>query len=168
MRNTVWPRPQWSRGVQWRAKGRYSASEVNAWRPLPECGKGNVYGQKEPKVLVRVIGQAPLAATVTRWSGCVAVRVGRSLQRRSQKAWGRISTMKPPRRDRSTQVRRRNAVLPAGATGGADGDSTASGYAVGDRREAAQPLKPALDKLIQYAAQGTVVHNDDTGMRVLT
>src|SRR5208283_3284659 len=30
----------------------------------PECGKGNVYGQKEPKVLVRVIGQAPLAATV--------------------------------------------------------------------------------------------------------
>ena len=30
----------------------------------PECGQGNVYGQKEPKVLVRVIGQAPLAATV--------------------------------------------------------------------------------------------------------
>jgi len=30
----------------------------------PECGKGNVYGQKEPKVLVRVVGQAPLAATV--------------------------------------------------------------------------------------------------------
>src|ERR1035437_2235080 len=30
----------------------------------PECGNGNVYGQKEPKVLVRIIGQAPLAATV--------------------------------------------------------------------------------------------------------
>ena len=30
----------------------------------PECGQGNVYGQKEPKVLVRVTGQAPLAATV--------------------------------------------------------------------------------------------------------
>ena len=30
----------------------------------PECGKGNVYGQKEPKALVRIIGQAPLAATV--------------------------------------------------------------------------------------------------------
>src|SRR5713101_7850517 len=23
----------------------------------PECGKGNVYGQKEPKVLVRIVGQ---------------------------------------------------------------------------------------------------------------
>jgi hypothetical protein len=32
----------------------------------PECGKGNVYGQKEPKVLVRIVGQAPLAATVYR------------------------------------------------------------------------------------------------------
>jgi transposase len=30
----------------------------------PECGKGNVYGQKNPKVLVRMVGQAPLAATV--------------------------------------------------------------------------------------------------------
>jgi len=30
----------------------------------PECGKGNVYAQKEPKVLVRIIGQVPLAATV--------------------------------------------------------------------------------------------------------
>ena len=30
----------------------------------PECGNGNVYEQKEPKVLVRIIGQAPLAAAV--------------------------------------------------------------------------------------------------------
>jgi transposase len=30
----------------------------------PECGKANVYGLKEPKVLVRLVGQAPLAATV--------------------------------------------------------------------------------------------------------
>jgi hypothetical protein len=27
----------------------------------PECGKGNIYEQKEPKVLVRIVGQAPLA-----------------------------------------------------------------------------------------------------------
>jgi transposase len=30
----------------------------------PECGKGNVCEQKEAKVLVRIVGQAPLAATV--------------------------------------------------------------------------------------------------------
>jgi hypothetical protein len=33
--------------------------------------------------------------------------------------------------------------------------------------EAAQVIKPARDELIQQAAPGTVVHNDDTGMRVL-
>ena len=32
----------------------------------PDCGQGNVYGQKEPKALVRIVGQAPLAATVYR------------------------------------------------------------------------------------------------------
>ena len=30
----------------------------------PDCARGNVYEQKEPKVLVRIVGQAPLAATV--------------------------------------------------------------------------------------------------------
>jgi hypothetical protein len=30
----------------------------------PACDQGNVYTQKEPKVLVRIVGQAPLAATV--------------------------------------------------------------------------------------------------------
>ena len=30
----------------------------------PECPKGKVYPQKEPRPLVRIVGQAPLAATV--------------------------------------------------------------------------------------------------------
>jgi hypothetical protein len=30
----------------------------------PDCAKGNVYTQKEPKALVRIVGQAPLSATV--------------------------------------------------------------------------------------------------------
>ncbi len=30
----------------------------------PDCGKGKVYVQKEPKALVRIVGQAPLAATI--------------------------------------------------------------------------------------------------------
>ena len=30
----------------------------------PDCTRGNVYTQKVPKALVRIVGQAPLAATV--------------------------------------------------------------------------------------------------------
>ena len=29
----------------------------------PECARGKVYAQREPKVLVKIVGQAPLAAT---------------------------------------------------------------------------------------------------------
>ncbi|HTC77092.1 MAG TPA: hypothetical protein VK657_00685, partial [Terriglobales bacterium] len=32
--------------------------------PCPGCEKGKVYPHKEPRVLVRLVGQAPLAATV--------------------------------------------------------------------------------------------------------
>ena len=48
-----------------------TARKVNIVHPTlkhgdrcPDCGKGNVYGQKEPKVLVRIVGQPPLAASV--------------------------------------------------------------------------------------------------------
>ena len=50
----------------------------------PDCGKGNVYEQKEPKVLVRIIGQAPLAATVY------------SLQRLRCGACGQVFTAQEP------------------------------------------------------------------------
>jgi hypothetical protein len=39
-------------------------AKLNAGDVCPECERGKVYRQKEPKPLVRVIGQAPLAATV--------------------------------------------------------------------------------------------------------
>ena len=32
--------------------------------PCPECREGRVYRQKEPKTLIRIVGQAPLQATV--------------------------------------------------------------------------------------------------------
>ncbi len=50
----------------------------------PECGQGNVYAQKEPKVLVRVTGQAPLAATLY------------SLERLRCGACGQVFTAEPP------------------------------------------------------------------------
>jgi hypothetical protein len=64
----------------------------------PECGKGNVYGQKEPKVLVRIIGQAPLAPPCTHLSGCAAAPAGRCSRHKSRKEWDRRSTTKRRRR----------------------------------------------------------------------
>ena len=135
----------------------------------PECGKGNVYGQKEPKVLVRVIGQAPLAATVY------------SLERLRCGACGQVFTAQEPEGVGPDKYDETAAAMIAQLKYGAGTPfyrleqleaqmgiplPAATQWEIVE--EAAQPLKPALDKLIQYAAQGTVVHNDDTGMRVLT
>ena len=50
-------------------------AKLTSGEVCPECEKGKVYTQKEPKALVRVIGQAPLTATVyelerLRCNGC--------------------------------------------------------------------------------------------------
>jgi ribosomal protein S27AE len=101
----------------------------------PECGKGNVYGQKEPKVLVRIVGQAPLAATVY------------SLERLRCGACGQVFTAQEPEGvgpekydetaagdDRATQVRQRDPVLPVGKTARSVGDTITGSDAVGGCR----------------------------------
>ena len=138
----------------------------------PECGKGNVYGQKEPKVLVRIVGQAPLAATVY------------SLERLRCGACGQVFTAQELR------IFRRGSGK-ADETAAAMIATTATKYGSGTPfyrlekledqlgiplpastqwevvEEAAELVKPARDELIRQAAQGEVVHNDDTNMKVL-
>src|SRR5271166_5826702 len=134
----------------------------------PECGKGNVYGQKEPKVLVRIIGQAPLAATVY------------SLERLRCGACGQVFTAQEPEGVGPDKYDETAAAMIAQLKYGAgtpfyrleqlEGQlgiplSATTQWEIVE--EAAQVIKPARDELIQQSAQGTVVHNDDTSMRVL-
>jgi transposase len=134
----------------------------------PECGKGNVYGQKEPKVLVRIIGQAPLAATVY-W-----------LERLRCGACGQVFTAQEPEGVGPEKYDETAAAMIAQLKYGAGTPfyrleqlekqlgiplPAATQWEIVE--ETAQWIKPARDELIRQAAQGTVVHNDDTSMRVL-
>ena len=134
----------------------------------PECERGNVYEQKEPKALVRIRGQAPLAATVY------------ELERLRCNACGQIFTAQEPE-----------------GIGPEKYDET-TGAAIGQMKygsgipfyrleqleelmgiplpastqweiveEAAEPMKPAHEELIRQAAESEVLHNDDSSMRVL-
>lgn len=136
--------------------------------PCPECREGKVYRQKEPATLVRIVGQAPLQATVF------------EMERLRCNACGQIFTADEP------------------ATAGVDKyDATAVAmiallkYGSGmpfkrlERLEeqlgmplpattqwelmeaAAKLIRPVLNELIRQAAQGSVMHNDDTSMRIL-
>jgi transposase len=134
----------------------------------PECGKGNVYGQKEPKVLVRIIGQAPLAATVY------------SLERLRCGACGQVFTAQEPEGVGPEKYDETAAAMIAQLKYGAGTPfyrleqlekqlgiplPAATQWEIVE--ETAQLIKAARDELIRQAAQGTVVHNDDTSMRVL-
>ena len=134
----------------------------------PECEKGNVYGQKEPKVLVRIVGQSPLAATVY------------SLERLRCGACGQVYTAQEPEGVGPEKYDETAAAMIAQLKYGSGTPfyrleqlqgqlgiplPAATQWEVVE--EAAELLKPARDELIRQAAQGEVVHNDDTSMRVL-
>jgi transposase len=134
----------------------------------PECGKGNVYGQKEPKVLVRVIGQAPLAATVY------------SLERLRCGACGQVFTAQEPEGVGPEKYDETAAAMIAQLKYGSGTPfyrleqlekqlgiplPAATQWEIVE--ETAEVVKPARDELIRQAAQGEVMHNDDTSMKVL-
>jgi transposase len=134
----------------------------------PECGRGNVYEQKEPKVLVRIIGQAPLAATVY------------SLERLRCGACGQIFTAPEPEEVGPEKYDETAAAMIAQLKYGSGTPfyrleqlephlgiplPAATQWEIVE--EAAEVIKPARDELVRQAAQGEVVHNDDTSMRVL-
>lgn len=58
--------------------------KLNHGDRCPECGRGHVYEQKEPKVLVCIVGQAPVAATLY------------SLERLRCNACGQVFTAQAP------------------------------------------------------------------------
>jgi transposase len=134
----------------------------------PECGRGKIYGQKDPKVLVRIIGQAPLSATVY------------SLERLRCGACGQVYTAQEPEGVGPEKYDETAAAMIAQLKYGSGTPfyrleqlqgqlgiplPAATQWEVVE--EAAELMKPARDELIRQAAQGEVVHNDDTSMRVL-
>lgn len=134
----------------------------------PECGKGNVYGQKEPKTLVRVVGQAPLAATVY------------SLERLRCGACGQVFTAQEPEGVGPEKYDETAAAMIAQLKYGSGvpfyrleqledqlGIPLPAATQWEIVEEQAELIEPARDELIRQAAQGEVVHNDDTSMRVL-
>jgi transposase len=134
----------------------------------PECAKGNIYRQKEPKVLVRIVGQAPLTATVY------------SLERLRCGACGQVFTAEEPQGVGAEKYDETAAAMIAQLKYGSGtpfyrlqqlerhlGIPLPAATQWEIVAEAGEVIKPARDELLRQAAQGEVFHNDDTGMRVL-
>ena len=134
----------------------------------PECREGRVYQQREPKTLIRIVGQAPLKATVfemerLRCNACCQMftaeepaNVGAA--KYDTTAVAMIALLKygtgVPFNRMERLEGQMGLPLPAATQW--------------ERMEpAAGSLERVWDELIRQAAQGSLVHNDDTGMRIL-
>jgi transposase len=134
----------------------------------PGCLKGKVYEQQEPRRLVRIVGQAPLSATVY------------ELERLRCNLCGEVYSAEAPEGVGEDKYDESAAAMIAQLKYG----TGMPFYRLEDLEqnlgiplpastqweiveEAAELIKPARDELIRQAAQGEVLHNDDTSMNVL-
>jgi hypothetical protein len=134
----------------------------------PHCQKGKVYHQPQPGVLMRVVGQAALKATVyelekLRCNLCSDVYTAKTpegvgAEKYDETSASMIALLKygsglPFHRLERLQG---NLGIPLPA---------ATQWEI--VKEITGVLKPAYQELIRQAAQGEVAHNDDTTMKIL-
>ena len=143
-------------------------SRLHSGDSCPACEEGKVYRQKEPATLIRIIGQAPLQATVY------------EMERLRCNACGEVFTANPPQSAGPEKFDATAVAMIALLKYG-----TGMPFNRMERLEgqlgiplpattqwelmeaAAKWLKRILSEFIRQAAQGGVVHNDNTGMRIL-
>lgn len=135
--------------------------------PCPACREGTLY-EKTPGVLVRITGQPPLTATVY------------ELQKLRCHLCGQVFTAAPPAEAAAHKYDARagsmigllkyGSGLPFNRLAGLQGNlevplpaSTQWDIVAG----VARLLTPAFEELLRQAAQGEVLHNDDTTVKIL-
>ena len=134
----------------------------------PGCLQGKVYLQKDPGLRIRVVGQAPIAATVY------------ELERLRCNLCGDVYEAEAPpevgeeKYDASAAAM--IALLRYGSgfpwdrlerLEGSLGIPLPSSTQCEIVQEVAEWIQPAFDELLRQAAQGEVFYNDDTGMKIL-
>ena len=134
----------------------------------PECKKGKVYRPREPGVLVRVVGGAPIQATVY------------ELEKLRCNLCGEIFTAKAPddvgnkKYDETTgsiiSLLKYGSGLPFYRLEGLQqsfGIPLPASTQWDIVEKVADQIHPGYRELIRQAAQGDILHNDDTTMKIL-
>jgi transposase len=157
------------------AAGEYTGAQkivikakITSGETCPECARGKVYTQRRPKTLVRVVGQTPVEATVyelerLRCNACGQVFTaeepeGIGAGKYDATAVAMIAQLKYGTGVPFTRLERLQRQL------GIPLPATTQWELLEDK---VKSLQPAFDQLIWQAAQGEVLYNDDTGMRIL-
>jgi len=134
----------------------------------PDCKQGTVYEVAKPGVLVRIVGQAPVQATVY------------ELQKLRCNLCGKLFTAEPPEGVGSKKYDATAASMIALLKYGSglpfnrlQGLQESLGIPLPASTQwdivhaTAKRIKPACHELIRQAAQGEVLYNDDTTIKIL-
>jgi hypothetical protein len=134
----------------------------------PACHRGKVYPLEPPSMLVRITGMAPLGARVyacdrLRCNLCGEVYTaeppaGVGTEKYDATASSMVGLLKYGTGLPFNRIEKLQAAMRIPLPAATQWDLV---------KRAAQQLAPAHEELIRQAAQGSVLHNDDTTMRVL-
>ena len=142
---------------------------LKAGDPCPGGCGGKVYLQHDPGLLVRIHGQAPIAATVyelekLRCNLCGEVFTAAAPPEAGEKKYDETAAS-------MIALFRYGSGFPWNRLEGLEeslGIPLPAATQCEIVAETAVPLRPALEELMRQAAQGELMHNDDTSMRVLS
>jgi transposase len=136
--------------------------------PCPQCKDGTLYEVSQPGVLIRIVGQAPLHATVYQ------------LQKLRCNLCGKVFTAQPPPEAGDQKYDAAAGTIIALLKYGSGlpfnrlrrlQDSLGIPLAASTQwdivKAKAGIVAPAYEELIRQAAQGDVLHNDDTAIKIL-
>lgn len=144
-------------------------SELKHKDPCPACLKGKVYGCKKPRTIIRVTGASPLTASVY------------EMEKLRCNLCGEVFTAKPPE-----GVGTEKYDAPAGAMiallkygngfpfyrlenlQASVGIPLPAATQWDIVRDFYRHVYPAFSELIRQGANGEVIHNDDTNMKILS
>ena len=145
-----------------------SLESLAAGDACPECLRGTVYEVAQPSVLIRFVGQAPVQATIYQ------------LQKLRCGLCGKLFTAEPPA---GVGVEKYDATVASMIGMLKYGSGLPFNRCEGLQRNLEIPLpvstqweivsapipklEPAYEELIRQAAQGEVVYNDDTTVKIL-
>ena len=152
-----------------RRRSRCVTSRSRPGDPCPKCETGTLYDTRRPGVLVRLVGQAPVGATIY------------YLQKLRCGLCGVVFTAEPPtgvdaEEKYDATVGSMIALLKYGnGMPFHRGEHLQENLGIPlpastqwDIVEAqAERAEPVFEELVRQAAQGDVVHNDDTGVKIL-
>lgn len=147
---------------------RVKHAQLKSGDVCPECGEGKVYCQKEPKTLVRIVGRPPLQATVfemerLRCNACGDVFTANEPESAGPEKFDATAVA-------TTALLKYGTGMPFNRLEQLEkhpGIPFPASVQWELMKRAAGLLRLVLNELIRQAAQGSVMHNDDTGMRIL-